>query len=320
MRRPIPPRFSRRHLIETGLLTGAGLGFASAVLAHHDASEKSALIQRPIPSTKETLPVVGLGTNNYSVTSAEELAPRRDVLRRMPELGGTVVDTAPAYGRSEIVIGELVDEIGNRDELFLATKVTAQDDDLAKGTAMLEESFRRLRTKRIDLMQVHNLAGAEVLIPVLQKWKADKRIRYTGVTTSNAGQYPQMLALMRRHRLDFIQVDYSIANRAAAEEVLPLAQERGMSVLINMPFGGRRGGNLIAQFANRPLPDWAAEIDATSWPQVLLRYVVSHPAVTCAIPGTTKVSHLEDNQHAARGRLPDAALRKKMEAYWDANA
>lgn len=293
MRRPIPPRFSRRHLIEAGLLTGAGLGFAGAVLAHHDASEKSALIQRPIPSTKETLPVVGLGTNNYSVTSAEELAPRRDVLRRMPELGGTVVDTAPAYGRSEIVIGELVDEIGDRDKLFLATKVTAQDDDLAKGTAMLEESFRRLRTKRI---------------------------RYTGVTTSNDEQYPQMLTLMRRHPLDFIQVDYSIANRTAAEEVLPLAQERGMAVLINMPFGGRRGGNLFAQLANRPLPDWVAGIDAATWPQVLLKYVVSHPAVTCAIPGTTKLSHLEDNQSAARGRLPDAALRKKMEAYWDANA
>ncbi|MGQ0835463.1 MAG: aldo/keto reductase [Gammaproteobacteria bacterium] len=173
-------------------------------------------------------------------------------------------------------MGELVDEIGNRDKLFLATKVTAQDDDLAKGSAMLEESFRRLRTKRIDLMQVHNLTGAEELIPVLQKWKADKRIRYTGVTTSNDEQYPQMLALMRRH--------------------------------------------LFAQLANRPLPDWAAEIDAASWPQVLLKYVVSHPAVTCAIPGTTKLSHLEDNQGAARGPLPDAALRKKMEAYWDANA
>ncbi|HKZ74457.1 MAG TPA: aldo/keto reductase [Steroidobacteraceae bacterium] len=317
MSRRSPHRYSRREIIEAGLLAGAGLGLARAPLAHH-TSDPRALIERAIPSTKEKLPVVGLGTNNYSVTAAEDLASRREVLRRMPDLGGRLVDTAPAYGRSESVIGELVAELGNRDELFLATKVTAENDDTARAAAMFEDSFRRLRTGRIDLMQVHNLTGAEALMPLLRKWQDAKRIRYTGITTSNAAQYAPMAELMRRHPLDFIQVDYSIANRGAAQQVLPLARERGMAVLVNMPLGGRRGGNLIARLSGRPLPEWAADIDAASWPQVLLKYVISHPAVTCAIPGTTKLAHLEDNQQAARGRLPDEALRNKMEQYWDA--
>jgi aryl-alcohol dehydrogenase-like predicted oxidoreductase len=311
-----PPRYSRRDIIESALFVGAGIGITRGALAHHDAAP---LIERTIPSSKEKLPVVGLGTNAYSVTTPEDLAARREVLKRMPELGGKLVDTAPGYGRSEIVVGELVADIGNRSKLFIATKVTAENDDTAAATAMFEESFRRLRTDRIDLMQVHNLTGVDALMPLLQKWKAAKRIRYAGITTSNDGQYGQMVDFMRRHPLDFIQVDYSIANRGAADEILPLAQERKQGVLINMPFGGRRGGNLLGRVSGKPLPEWAADIDARSWAQVLLKYVVSHPAVTCAIPGTTKLTHLEDNQHGARGRLPDAALRRRMEQYWDAN-
>ena len=309
-------RLSRRQALR------AGVAACLAAAAHRSFGATDApgsiapQVGKTIPSTRERLPVIGLGTNNYSVTTAEDLAPRREVLQRMSDLGGKVIDTAPAYGRSEIVVGELLADLGNRDRYFLATKVTAPDGDLAQGRAMLEESFRRLRAPRIDLMQVHNLDGVDVLMPALREAKEAKRIRYIGVTTSRAEQYPQMLSAMRRHALDFIQVDYSIDNRAAADEVLPLAQERGIAVLINMPFGGRRSGNLFPKLAGREVPEWAVEAGAASWAQFLLRYVVSHPAVTCAIPGTHRVAHVEDNMRAGRSELPDRTVRTRMEEYW----
>ena len=309
-------RLSRRQALR------AGVAACLAAAAHRSLGDTDTVgsiapqVGKTIPSTGERLPVIGLGTNNYGVTSAEDLAARREVLQRMSDLGGKVIDTAPAYGRSEIVVGELLADLGNRDRYFLATKVTAPDGDLAQGRAMLEESFRRLRTPRIDLLQVHNLDGVEVLMPALREARDAKRIRYVGVTTSRAEQYPQMLSAMRRHALDFIQVDYSIDNRTAADEVLPLAQERGIAVLINMPFGGRRSGNLFPKLAGREVPQWAVEAGAASWAQFLLRYVVSHPAVTCAIPGTHRVTHLEDNMRAGRSELPDRAMRTRMEQFW----
>jgi aryl-alcohol dehydrogenase-like predicted oxidoreductase len=235
----------------------------------------------------------------------------------MPQLGGKVVDTAPAYGMSEAVIGDLVSQLGNRQQLFLATKVTVRNGDVAAGKAMLEESFRRLRTEQLDLVQVHSLQGTDQIMPVLLEMKAAKRIRYIGVTTSNDAQHGELMQAMRNHRLDFIQVNYSLGDRESAAAVLPLAQERGMAVLLNIPFGGRRGSSLFARAGERPLPPWAAELGITSWAQFFLKYAVSHPAVTCAIPGMTKVNHLEDNLAAARGTLPDAATRNKMEQYWD---
>jgi len=306
---------SRRRILQAGIAAclAAVSGRAAGTAAEPGAAP---LIRKAIPSTGEQLPVIGLGTNNYNVTTPEDYAPRRDVLRRMPELGGSVVDTAPAYGRSEIVLGELLSELGNRERFFLASKVTAPEGDAARGRAMLEESFARLRTPRIDLMQVHNLDGVEALMPVLRELKEAKRIRYVGVTTSNEAQYPQLIEIMRKHALDFIQVDYSIDNRLAAEQVLPLAQQRGTAVLVNMPFGGRRSGNLFPRLAGRELPPWAPEAGAASWAQFLLRYVVSQPAVTCAIPGTHRLAHLEDNMGAARGELPDSSMRTRMEEYW----
>jgi len=309
-------RLSRRQALRAGVAACLAAAAHRAFGAIDAPGSVAPQVGKTIPSTRERLPVIGLGTNNYSVTTAEDLAPRREVLQRMSDLGGKVIDTAPAYGRSEIVVGELLADLGNRDRYFLATKVTAPDGDLAQGRAMLEESFRRLRTPRIDLMQVHNLDGVDVLMPALREAKEAKRIRYIGVTTSRAEQYPQMLSAMRRHALDFIQVDYSIDNRAAADEVLPLAQERGIAVLINMPFGGRRSGNLFPKLAGREVPEWAVEAGAASWAQFLLRYVVSHPAVTCAIPGTHRVAHLEDNMRAGRSELPDRAVRTRMEEYW----
>jgi aryl-alcohol dehydrogenase-like predicted oxidoreductase len=312
-------RATRRFVLQaTGAVVGVGLLTARASLSA--AADSLPLIKKPIPSSKEMVPVVGLGTNNFDVGEPADLAARKEVLQGMPGLGGSVVDTAPLYGRSEAVIGNLVAELGNRDRLFFATKVMSRDSDGADGKASIEESFRRLRTERIDLMQVHNLAGVEQLIPVLQALKQAKRIRYFGITTSNPAQHPQMMELMKRFPLDFIQVDYSIDNREVANSVLPLALERHVGVLINSPLGGRRGAaSVLSRVANRPLPDWAAAIDAQSWAQVFLKYVVSHPAVTCALSGTTQLKHLDDNLRGARGRLPDAAMRVRMEKYWDSN-
>ena len=307
-------RMTRRELLKAGAILGAGSYFGLS--AHAAAPRASELITRAVPSTGERIPVVGLGTNNYSVTAPDDLAARREVLSNMWQLGGTLIDTAPAYGRSEEVIGQLLAELENRDRYFLATKVTAPNGSADAGKAMIEESFRRLRTDHIELIQVHSLMGLDVLMPVLQELKAAKRIKYFGATTSNDEQHGAMADALRKYKLDFVQLNYSIDDREAAATLLPLAQERGTAVLVNLPFGGRRGSNVFGRVSGKEVPEWARGF-ATSWAQFFLKYVVSHPAITCAIPGTTKRSHLEDNQAAAQGALPDATMRKRMEAFWD---
>lgn len=311
----MPTMLSRRDALKVAA-AGTGLTIAHGHLPARLAAQGLAPALKAIPKSGEKLPVIGLGTNTYGVKTVEEMAPLREVLRAMPAAGGTLIDTAPGYGRSEIVLGELIAEIGNRDKFFLATKVTAPNGDLAAGTAMLEESFRRLKTDHIELMQVHSLTGTDVLMPVLLKMKAQKRIRYIGVTTSDNRQYPELIAQMRKYPLDFIQVDYSLDNRDAGTEILPLAQELKMGVLTNIPLGGRRG-SLFRRVQGMPVPDWARAFDATTWSHVFLKYVVSHPAVTAAIPGTTKVENMKDNQGAGRGKLPTAAQRTQIEKFWD---
>jgi aryl-alcohol dehydrogenase-like predicted oxidoreductase len=290
-------------------LPGAALATASDPVA--------ALLTRPIPSTGERLPVIGLGTNAYGVTDPADFASRQAVVARLLELGGKVIDTARAYGDSELVIGRILADLEARDRVFLATKTPIQGE-LTDPAAIVAETFRRLGTDTVDLLQIHNMHGVEELMPTLRKLKEERRTRYIGATTSRDEQYPALLAAMRAHPLDFVQVDYSIANRNAAAEVLPLAAERGIAVLVNMPFGGRRDGNLLRKLGERPLPPWAAEIGAGSWAEILLKYVVSHPAITCAIPGTTSVRNVETNLRAAQAPLPDAAMRRRMEDYWDA--
>jgi aryl-alcohol dehydrogenase-like predicted oxidoreductase len=310
--------FSRRLVLKAGVAAGVGQIATRVLLAA--AAEALPLIKRQIPSSKEMLPAVGLGTNNFDVDESAEIAARKEVLQGMSDLGASVVDTAPLYGRSEAVIGSILGGLNNRDKFFLATKVMSRDGTGTDGKASIEESFRRLRTDRIDLLQVHNLAGIEQMIPIMQDLKRAQRIRYYGITTSNPAQHARMIEFMRRYPLDFIQVDYSIDRREVASSVLPLAQERQIAVLVNSPLGGRRGAaSIFGRVANRPLPEWATEIDAQSWAQVLLKYVVSHPAVTCVLSGTTQRKHLDDNLRAARGRLPDVALRERMEKYWDSN-
>lgn len=311
-----PTTLDRRTALQ---LAGAALiaaPTAAPLLARDEAP--APLLTRPIPSSGEKLPVIGVGTNRYNPTTDEERMSRKAVLAGLTAAGAKVIDTAPSYGESERVIGDLLAEIGNRGRCFLATKVTARGGTREEGEAMLEASRQKLRSDRLDLVQVHNLVGTAVLLPLLREQVAAKRIRYTGITTSRDSQYADFETVMKAEQLDFVQVDYSIANRGAAERLLPLAAERGMAVLVNLPFGGSRDGNLLAKLKDRPLPDFAAEIGAASWAQLLLKYILGHPAVTCAIPGMTRLENLRDNLGGGRGPMPDAALRSRMEAWWDA--
>ena len=313
---PFSRPVSRRDAITAGLAAGLSLVHGPRELLAQ-LSSLAALIERPIPSTGVKIPIVGIGTaRRYDVAStATDLAPLREVLRRFPELGGRLVDTAPSYGNAETVVGKLVCDLGNREKMFLATKVAVRGGGKAAIVAQMEESFRRLHTDRIDLMQIHNLTNVAETVPVLQERKAAGDIRHFGVTTSSEGQYGDFEAAMRAHPFDAIQVNYSIESRQAADRILPLAADRRMAVLINLPFGRT---SVFDKVEGKPLPGWAAEIDCTTWAQVFLKYIVSHPSVTCVIPGTAKVEYLTDNLAAARGRLPDAAMRRRIEAYYDA--
>ena len=289
----------------------------SLAFAACSASAASPLIRKAIPKSGERIPIVGLGTNNYSPKTPDERAARREVIAGLTTGGASVIDTAPSYRESEQILGELIGDIGNRRQIFLATKVTARGGTREEGIAMLDNSFRMLRTETLDLVQVHNLVGTAVLLPLLREQVAAKKIRYVGITTSQDAQYAEMTSIMKNEALDFIQIDYSLGNRGAGDELLPLAADRGMAVLINLPFGGRRDGNLFSRVRGQELPGWANEIGAKSWGQLFLKYVVSHPAVTCAIPGMTRLANLEDNLAAAQGSLPDQAMRRRMESWWD---
>lgn len=298
---------SRRELLK------AGLAVAAATLAPRVARAQAPLLTRPVPASGVRLPIVGIGTNRFRSGDAAWTARLKDTLATFTRLGGKVVDTAPSYGDSEQAIGAILADSGLRDRIFLATKLDREG--MAEGRQRLEASFAALGTKRLDLVQLHNLRGADTLLPLLREQQAAGRIGHIGITSSSDSQYAEMEAIMRREKLDFIQVDYAVGNRGAGERLLPLAADRGMAVLANLPFG--RGAQFRA-VGGRPLPGWAAEIDCGSWAQVFLKYVVSHPAVTCAIPGSTQAAHVEDNLGAARGRLPDAALRQTMARYFDA--
>ncbi len=304
-------RLTRRQFTRASLGTFAlaTLGGCSSLAA------TSSVTRKAIPSSAEALPVIGLGTNRYGVDeSAAARAPLRAALQQFHRLGGTVIDTAPMYRTSETVLGDLIAELGIRDDLFLATKTDRTDG--SKGTAtQMRESLTRLRTKSIDLMQVHNLRGWQHALPVMREWREQGRIRYIGITTSRAEQYAEFEKVMRSEELDFIQVNYSLEQREAAQRILPLAADRGMAVIINRAFGG---GRLFDKIGERPVPDWAQAFGCDSWAQFLLKYAIAHPAATLTIPGMTKVRHVDDNFGAARGRLPDAGERARQEAFFDA--
>ena len=279
------------------------------------AAQAQPLVSARIGAAPRDLPVIGLGTARRweEAADAAALGALRDTLSRFVALGGSVIDTAPSYGRAEELLGRLIAELSLRDRLFIATKVGA--DDRASGEAQIADSFRNLRMTRIDMIAVHNLRDITNQLAYLRTLKAAGRIGFIGATTSFDRQYPDFEAMMRREPLDLIQVDYALDNRGAADRIIPLAQERGMAVMVNLPFGR---GRLFEATRGRALPDWAGEIGATSWAQIFLKYIVSHPARPIAIPGMAQVRYVEDNLPAARPPLPDAAMRRRMEAFIDA--
>ena len=264
---------------------------------------------RKIPSTGELLPVVGCGTwQTFDVgPSPAERAPRAEVLKVLFEAGGSVIDSSPMYGRAEAVVGDLLAEAGTRDKAFLATKVWTSGRDA--GIAQMQQSMKRLHSDRIDLMQVHNLVDWKTHLPILKTWKAEKRLRYIGVTHYTESAHGELEAVMKAERWDFVQLNYALDDRAVEKRLLPLAQERGIAVLVNQPFGG---GGLLRKLSSRPLPGWAGEIGCTSWAQLLLKFVLSQPAVTCVIPGTSRPEHMRDNAQAGLGAYPDRKLLDRM--------
>ncbi len=272
----------------------------------------AASLQRPIPRTGELLPVIGLGTwQTFDVGRAESSrAPLREVLREFVRLSGSVVDSSPMYGESESVVGDLAAGLGVHKQLFLATKVWTTGRDA--GIRQMEQSLRRLRAQRMDLMQVHNLVDWRMHLATLRRWKEQGKVRYIGVTHYTEGAYDELARVLETEELDFVQLNYSIAERAAERRMLPLAAERRLAVLVNRPFAQ---SGLFGKVRGKPLPPWAAEIGCASWAQFFLKFVISHPAVTCAIPATSKVQHLVDNMEAGVAPLPDAPMRQRMARY-----
>jgi diketogulonate reductase-like aldo/keto reductase len=293
---------SRRELLRLALGAGA-LAFSNITMA------ATTMLRRPIPRTAESLPVIGLGTwQTFDVGSSESArAPLREVLRELVRGGGNVVDSSPMYGQSEIVVGDLAAELNLHKELFLATKVWTSGREA--GIRQMEQSFQHLRTKRMDLMQVHNLVDWRTHLVTLRQWKEQGKVRYIGVTHYTASAYDELAQVLKSEELDFVQINYSIIEREAEQRILPLAAERGIAVLVNRPFAQ---SGLFSKVRGKSLPAWAKEIGCASWAQFFLKFVVSHPTVTCAIPGTGNVQHLIDNMQAGTPPLPDQATRERM--------
>lgn len=265
--------------------------------------------KRLIPRSGERLPIVGLGTyQTFDVgADAAARAELKEVLRLLAQAGGGMVDSSPMYGRAEGVVGDLTAELGTRKSLFFATKVWTSGRDA--GIRQMQESFRLMRTDTMDLMQVHNLLDLDTHLKTLREWKAAGKIRYLGITHYHSGAYGQLERLVKTGAYDFVQFNYSMDEREAEARLLPLCADSGTAVIVNRPFAQ---ASLFAKVKDKPLPPWAAEFDCSSWAQFFLKYLLGHPAVTCVIPGTRRVSHLSDNLQAGSGRLPDAATRRRM--------
>ncbi|HET9404691.1 MAG TPA: aldo/keto reductase [Burkholderiales bacterium] len=295
---------SRRRALR--LIAGCG---TLAIMGKETNAQPLAMLKRPIPRSGEPLPVVGVGTwQTFDVGArAPERAELSEVLRLLVQSGGSVVDSSPMYGKSEGVVGELAAGLGLRDKLFYATKVwTSGRED---GIHQMETSLRVMQAQRMDLMQVHNLLDLSVHAKTLREWKTAGRIRYTGITHYHDGAHAELERIVKTREWDFVQFNYSMAERGAEKRLLPACADSGTAVLVNRPFSQ---GSLFPKVKGKPLPGWAAEFDCRSWAQFFLKYLLAHPAVTCVIPGTSRVAHLKDNVQAGMGRLPDAAMRRRM--------
>jgi diketogulonate reductase-like aldo/keto reductase len=301
-----PSAMSRRGFVK------AAVG-AAAVALSGGPSMAQAILRKPIPKTGEALPVIGLGTWQTFDVSANEAAraPLKTVLQEFVRAGGSVIDSSPMYGSSESVTGDLAQQLNLHKQLFFATKVWTSGRDA--GIRQMEESFRRLRTKRMDLLQVHNLVDYRAHLETLRRWKEQGRVRYIGVTHYTASAYDDLARVLAAEELDFVQLNYSLAEREAEKRLLPLAAEKRLAVLVNRPFAE---GQLFRRASGKALPPWAKEIGCASWAQFFLKYIISHPAVTCAIPATSKVDHLTDNMRAGVGELADASVRERMARFF----
>jgi len=290
------------------------LAFLAAAAARSPALAQDRIMTKQITSTREPLPIIGVGTWQTFDVGADSAArtPLREVLKLMTQGGRGVVDSSPMYGKSESVAGDLVAELGTREQLFMATKVWTSGRDA--GIRQMETSFKRLRVAQMDLMQVHNLVDVDTHTKTLQDWKARKRVRYVGITHYTSSAYAEVERQMKKAQYDFLQINYSLGERESEKRILGLAKDLNMAVIINRPFAE---GALFRRTKNKSLPPWAAELGVASWAQYFLKWIVSHPAVTCAIPGTGNPKHMADNLGAGHGPLPDEAGRKRMAAYFD---
>ena len=303
---------SRRQV----LTLGAGFAISAWLPAlGQERPGTAGLIARPIPHSGENLPVIGLGTSQVFEVG-DDPARRQacaEVLKTLVAGGGKLIDTAPSYGTAESVVGDLVAATGLTGRVFLATKL--EDYDRSTATAQLHASLQRLRTNRVDLMQLHNVGDPHQDLAILREWKGQGFCRYFGITTSSGGDFEAVEAVVRSQKPDFLQVNYSLADRAAEKRVIPAAAEVGAAVLTDLPFARNR---LFRAVRGQKLPEWAGDFDATSWAQFFLKYLLGNQAVTAVIPGTSNPEHMADNLGAGRGRLPDAAQRQKMVAFFEA--
>lgn len=308
----------KRGVSRRDLLTGvSALAFGASVgaLGWPRGAAAAALIERAIPSSGEKLPIIGLGTARvYDVEAGD---PKLPVLKATIETfvkeGGKVIDCSPTYGEAEAVVGRIVNELGARDKVFYATKISTEGE--AEGMAQVNAALRQWNTNRFDLLQVHNMKDFATQIRTIRRLKDEGKVRYVGVTTSFRRDYDRYVELLRTEKLDFMQINYSLMQPESGDRVLPAAQDRGLAVLINRPFAL---AGTFRKVKGRKLPEWAAEFGATTWAQFFLKFVVSHPAVTCAIPGTDKPEYMRDNLGAAMGPMPDAKMRERMLAFWKA--
>ena len=310
---------TRRDWLRTTAAAGAAVTLSPDILA---ALARQEMMTRAIPSTGERVPIVGLGSSAtfQSVARGDDVTQLRNVLSALVENGGTVFDTAPSYGTSEEVAGRLADELEITDRIFWATKVNVArrggGADPARARAQIEASFEYFGVDEIELMQVHNLGDMPTQMPIIEELKAEGRIRYIGTTLTPRGpQYGGLMQAMRDYPLDFIGVDYAVDNTDAADEVLPLAQERGIGVLVYVPFGRTRLWNRVG---DREVPDWAREFGANSWAQFFIKFAAAHPAVTCVTPATSNPEHMVDNLGAGLGRMPNGDEQQRMVEYVDA--
>ena len=297
--------FRRRDFIRL-----AGLGWFALALPGAGRADAT-MARRPIPATGEPIPVIGLGTSHeFNAVPADGGAQLKAVLRTLVDQGGTLVDTAPAYGNAERILGRFMDELDLTGTLFVSTKVSSRGAE--RGLASMERSQERLGKNPLDLMMVHSLVDAATQLDNLRRWKDEGRVRYIGITTSRESGHAEMESLIRSHDLDFIQVNYSPMETGAAERVIPAAAERGVAVMVNRAFGN---GSYFERVGGRPLPEWAADFGCESWAQFSLKYILGHPDVTCVLAATSNPRHMLDNAQAGSGPLPDAAARKRIVEY-----